>query len=222
LRTNFISSKGAKHILVVAGENRLTGQSRDSSIQVLAQVGHPEYEVPLGPIIPAYYGLIANRYMHEYGCTEGDFAQLAVLMRQHASSHPGAQFKEKIQVEDVMKSKLISTPLKMLDCCHLADGASAFIVSIDPIGNNPLKITGVAQHHNAQHVSGMSSLNHFGSDISTQRALKMAGKNLKDIEYLAIYDSFTVTLTILLEEIGLAPRGRAGYLAAEGLFSREW
>ncbi len=59
----------AKHVLVVGGENRLTGQSRDASILALAQVGHPDYEVPLGPTIPAYYGLVATRYMHEYGVT---------------------------------------------------------------------------------------------------------------------------------------------------------
>ena len=64
-----------------AGENRLTGQSRDASILALAQVGHPDYEVPLGPTIPAYYGLVASRYMHEYGVTQEDLAEFAVLMR---------------------------------------------------------------------------------------------------------------------------------------------
>ena len=71
----------AKNILVVAGENRLTGQSRDSAMQTLAQVGHAVYEVPLGATIPAYYGLLASRYTLEYGVTEEDFAELAVLMR---------------------------------------------------------------------------------------------------------------------------------------------
>ena len=75
----------AKHVLVVGGENRLTGQSRDASIQALAQVGHPDYEVPLGPTIPAYYGLVASRYMHEYGVTQEDLAEFAVLMRAHAA-----------------------------------------------------------------------------------------------------------------------------------------
>ncbi|TMJ80885.1 MAG: thiolase family protein, partial [Alphaproteobacteria bacterium] len=64
----------AKHVLAVGGENRLTGQSRDASIQALAQVGHPDYEVPLGPTIPAYYGLVASRYMHEFGVTQEDLA----------------------------------------------------------------------------------------------------------------------------------------------------
>ncbi|MET0906096.1 MAG: thiolase family protein, partial [Tardiphaga sp.] len=111
----------AKHILVVGGENRLSGQSRDASIQALAQVGHPVYEVPLGPTIPAYYGLVANRYMHEYGVTQEDLAEFAVLMRAHALTHPVAQFHDAITVADVMASKPIATPLKLLDCCPVSD-----------------------------------------------------------------------------------------------------
>ena len=88
-----IESRAARNVLVVAGENRLTGQSRDSAIQTLAQVGHVDYEVPLGATIPAYYGLVASRYMYRYGLDERDLAHLAVLMRSHAQAHPGAQFR---------------------------------------------------------------------------------------------------------------------------------
>src|SRR3954469_6517273 len=111
----------AQHVLVVGGENRLTGQSRDASIQALAQVGHPTYEVPLGPTIPAYYGLVASRYMHEYGVTQEDLAEFAVLMRKHALAHPGAQFHNAITVADVMASKPVAMPLKLLDCCPVSD-----------------------------------------------------------------------------------------------------
>jgi predicted kinase len=85
LAHHLVRSGAARRILVVAGENRMTGQSRDSVVQVLAQVGHPVYEVPLGASIPAYYGLVASRYMHAFGNSERDFAALAVLMREHAS-----------------------------------------------------------------------------------------------------------------------------------------
>ena len=82
LAHHLVEAGVAKHVLVVGGENRLTGQSRDASILALAQVGHPDYEVPLGPTIPAYYGLVASRYMHEYGVTQEDLAEFAVLMRE--------------------------------------------------------------------------------------------------------------------------------------------
>jgi len=216
-----IRSGAARHIMVVAGENRATGQSRDSVIQILAQVGHPTYEVPLGASVPAYYGLVASRYMHTFGNTERDFAALAVLMRQHARDHEGSQFRAPITEEDVLASRPIATPLKLLDCCAAADGACAVIVSAEKRGALSVRIVGTAQHHNAQHVSAMPDLTNFGARKCTARALEAAGRNLDDVEYAGIYDSFTITLAMLLEEIGIAPRGGAGRMAREGHFGRD-
>ncbi len=216
-----VESGAAQRVLVVAGENRLTGQSRDSAIQTLAQVGHIDYEVPLGATIPAYYGLVASRYMHEYGVTERDLARLAVLMRSHAGKHPGAQFRTSIDVEAVLVSKPIASPLKLLDCCPVSDGGAAFIVSREPTSANTVRIRGAAQAHTHQHITAAPSLTHFGAAASSTEALATANVRLADIDYAAIYDSFTITLTILLEEIGLAPRARAGKLAADGYFSQD-
>jgi acetyl-CoA acetyltransferase len=211
----------ARNILVVAGENRLTGQGRDSAVQALAQVGSPVYEVPLGPIIPAYYGLVASRYMHEFGTTEEDLAELAVLMRRHASMHPGAQFKDRISVADVLASKPIASPLKLLDCCPVSDGGVAFVISRDRTNDFGVRIIGTGQAHTHQHVTAAPSLTQFGAAASAALAQSAAGTNLQDLRYLAIYDSFTITLAILLEELGLAPRGLAGLRAREGYFNQD-
>ena len=216
-----VASGAAKRVLVVAGENRMTGQSRDAAIQVLAQVGHPVYEVPLGATIPAYYGLVASRYMHEFGSTEADFAELAVLMRSHAALHEGAQFRAPVSVDDVLASRLIASPLKVLDCCPVSDGGCAFVVSAQPEGPHPVRISAAAQLHNAQHVSAAASLTHVGAGACAARALRDAGRTLADVEHAAIYDSFTITLAMLIEEIGLAPRGRSGVLAREGHFDAD-
>lgn len=218
LAHQLVESGAAKRILVVGGENRMTGQSRDSAIQVLAQVGHPVYEVPLGATIPAYYGLVASRYMHEHGTTEVDLAELAVAMRRHAALHDGAQFREPITVADVLASRSIASPLKILDCCPVSDGGCAFVISADAEGPVPVRIGGASQWHNAQHISALASLTEVGAGICAERALSDAWRKLADVEHAAIYDSFTITLTMLLEEIGLAPRGRAGTLAREGHF----
>ncbi len=211
----------ARHILVVAGENRLTGQSRDSAIQTLAQVGEASYEVPLGATIPAYYGLVASRYMHEYGIDERDLAQMAVLMRTHAQRHPGAQFRAPIDVAAVLDSRPIASPLKLLDCCPVSDGGAAFVVSRDAGNGRGVRIRGAAQSHSHQHVSAAPTLTEFGAGVSSADALGAAKMQIADIDYAAIYDSFTITLTVLLEEIGLAPRGQAGAMAADGYFSSD-
>jgi acetyl-CoA acetyltransferase len=214
-----VEARAACNILVVAGENRLTGQTRDAAVQTLAQVGHPEYEVPLGPTIPAYYGLVASRYMHEFGTTERDLAELAVLMRRHAGTHPGAQFQAPVTVEEVLASKPVAVPLKLLDCCPVSDGGAAFVVSRERTNGFDVRILGTGQAHTHQHVTAAPSLTHFGAAAAVARAREAAGVGLEGIRYAAIYDSFTITLTILLEELGLAPRGQAGRLAREGHFS---
>jgi acetyl-CoA acetyltransferase len=176
--------------------------------------------VPLGATIPAYYGLLASRYMHEHGTSESDLAALAVLMRAHAAGHPDAQFREPITVADVLASKPIASPLKLLDCCPVSDGAAAFVVSREPCNARRVRVRGAGQAHTHQHVSAAPSLTEFGAAASARQALAAAGATLGDVDHAAIYDSFTITLTILLEEIGLAPRGGAGRLAAEGAFSK--
>jgi acetyl-CoA acetyltransferase len=142
-------------------------------------------------------------------------------MRRHALMHPGAQFKEPIAVADVLASKPIATPLKLLDCCPVSDGGAAFVISKDPTNRFRVQITGTGQAHTHQHVTAAPSLTHFGAGPSAARAQEAAGVSLADVEYAAIYDSFTITLTILLEEIGLAARGSAGQLARDGHFNHD-
>lgn len=221
LAHHLVEAGAARNVLVVAGENRLTGQSRDAAVQTLAQVGHPVYEVPLGATIPAYYALVASRYMHEHGTTEADLAELAVLMRKHAAMHPDAQFREPVTVAQVLASKPIAAPLKLLDCCPVSDGGAAFVVSREPTNDFRVRILGTGQAHTHQHVSAAPSLTEFGAKASVQRAREAAGIELSDVRYAAIYDSFTITLTILLEEIGFAPRGQAGKLARAGYFDHD-
>jgi acetyl-CoA C-acetyltransferase len=218
LAQRLVAAGQCRHLLVVAGDNRLTGQGRDSAVAMLAQVGDRDYEVPYGPTIPAYYALVASRYMHVHGVSEADLAELAVLMRRHAARHPGAQFKEPITVADVLASRPIATPLKLLDCCPVSDGACALVVSAAP-GAVPLRIAGAAQLHPHQHVSAAADLADFGLAACAEQARAEAGIGIEQVDLLALYDSFTITLLILLEETGFAPRGQAAALARDGAFA---
>jgi acetyl-CoA acetyltransferase len=211
----------AKQVLVVGGENRLTGQSRDAAILALAQVGHPDYEMPLGPTIPAYYGLVASRYMHDYGITEQDLAEFAVLMRDHAADHPGAQFRDTISVADVMASKPVALPLKLLDCCPVSDGGAAFVISRECTSEAGVRIRGCAQAHTHQYVTTLPDFDRMGAAIALRRAGEQSGIAISDVRYAGIYDSFTITLAMLLEELGLAGRGEAAARVRSGYFGRD-
>lgn len=211
-----------RRVLVVAGENRLSGQQRDNAIQTLAQVGDADLEVPNGSSVPAYYALLASRYLHETGQRPEDLAGFAVLMRHHASLHPQAHLREPITAEQVMTSRVIASPLRLLDCCPISDGAVAFLVSCDPSDEAPIRMTGAGQAHLHQHVSAIADPTNHGARLCAQRAFDEAGVSREAIDLLAIYDSFTITLALLLEETGFAPRGgaaarlRAGDYALDG------
>jgi acetyl-CoA acetyltransferase len=221
LARHLIAAGACRHVLVVGGENRLTGQSRDDAVKTLAGVGHPDHEVPLGASIPAYYALLAARYLHETGASEAELAELAVLMRRHAAAHPLAQLRKPINVSDVMASKPVSTPLKFLDCCPISDGGAAVIVSAEPLSKAAIRIAGWGEAHTHQHVSEMPGDLGLGAKIASGQAFETAGREAADMRLLGLYDSFTPTLAIFLEALGFAAPGAAGRAAREGRFSRD-
>ncbi len=216
-----VSAGVCRNVLVAAGENRLTGQSRDASIQTLAQVGHPQCEVPTGATIPAYYALAAARYLHETGATEAELAELAVLMRANAAATPGAHLTAPLTVAEVLASRPIADPLKLLDCCPISDGGAAILVSADPGDGPRIAISGAGQAHTHQHISEAPDDLALGARQASARAFGEAGIGPGDLGYLAIYDSFTVTLAILLEATGICAPGQAGRDAAAGRFAAD-
>jgi acetyl-CoA acetyltransferase len=219
LARDLVRGGRCRHVLAVAGENRLSGQERDSAIQTLAQVGHPVFEVPNGASVPACYGLLASEYMAATASREEDLAELAVLMRRHAASHPQAHLRAPMRCEDVLASRPVATPLKLLDCCPISDGAVALVISAEPHAQTGVRIAGAGQAHLHQHLTAMRDVLDCGAAQAARRALDEAGLEPQAIDYLGIYDSFTITLAMLLEETGFAPRGRAGALAREGFFN---
>ncbi|WP_448684576.1 thiolase family protein [Achromobacter xylosoxidans] len=215
LARELVRAGRCRRVLVVAGENRLTGQAVDASIQTLAQVGEADTEVPNGASVPAYYALLASAYMQRTGTRREDLAELAALMRRHAASHPHAHLSEAIGVDQVLASRPIATPLHLLDCCPISDGAVALVVGAD---DGPVRISGAGQAHRHQHLSALRDILDTGAARALGQAYADAGIGPDQVDYLGIYDSFTITLAMLLEELGFAPRGGAADRARRGDF----
>ncbi|MBN9428408.1 MAG: thiolase family protein [Burkholderiales bacterium] len=214
-----VSSGQCRHVLCVTGDNRLTGMSRDGAVAALAQFGHPQFEQPYGTSVPASYAMVAQRYLHEYGATLEQLAAIAVEHRRHAARHPAAHMRQPITLKDVMRSRIISTPLRLLDCCLVSDGAAAVVVSACDAARDtraPVEVLGLGQGHTHEHLVAAPSLVDFGCKQSSRRAFGQAGVGCADIDVALIYDSFTITLLVELESIGFFERGEAGHAALAG------
>jgi acetyl-CoA acetyltransferase len=215
-----VTSGQCRHVLVVTGDNRLTGLSRDGAVAALSEVGHPQFERPYGISVPASYALVAHRYMHEYGVTLEQLAAIAVETRAHAGRHPNAHKRLPISIADVMASRVISSPLRLLDCCLISDGGAAMVVSALEAARDaphrPVAILGAGQGHTHEHIVAAPSLTDFGCKQSSRRAFAQAGVEPADIDVAEIYDSFTITLLVELESIGFFGRGEAGPAALAG------
>ncbi len=215
-----ILAGSADTILVCAGENRATGQSRDSAISALLAVGHPYFEQPYGGSIPGYYAMIARRHMHMYGTTREHLAQIAVNTRRHALLHPNAHMKSAITLDDVLSAKPIADPLGMLDCCLISDGAGAFIVTsaerAKDLKSKPSYLLGIGEHHTHEHLMCAPSLTEFGAKQSGERAYQMAGVKPADIDVAQLYDCFTIVPLIELEELGFCEPGEGGAFFSDG------
>ena len=210
----------AETILVCAGENRATGLGRDAAITALAAVGHPQFEQPYGGSIPAFYAMVAQRHMHEYGSTRMQLASVAVTMRQHAMLHPNAHMKKPVTIEEVLSSKPIADPLRMLDCCLISDAAGAFIVTsaerAADLKQRPVYLLGIGEKHTHEHLVCAPSLVRFGAIDSGRTAYEMAGVGPEDIDVAELYDCFTITPMIELEELGFCEPGEGGAFFEQG------
>lgn len=217
---SLVQSGACRNVLAVTGDNRLTGMSRDGAVAALAQVGHPEYERPYGISVPAAYALVAARYMHEYGVTSEHLANIAVSMRRHAHRNESAHMRDLLTVDEVLSSRFIAEPLRILDCSLISDGGAAVVVSdgnmARDIPSRPIQIAGAGQGHTHEHIVCAPSLTDFGCKTSARHAFGRAGVVARDIDIAEIYDSFTITLLVELESIGFFERGEAGPAISAG------
>jgi len=214
-----VESGACRHVLCVTGDNRLSGMTRDGAVAALASVGHPEFEQPYGMSVPASYALVAQKYLQEYGISRDELSGISVAARKHAALHPKAYKTEPLSVEDVSTSRIIASPLRLLDCCLISDGGAAIIVSAADAAadtRKPVRVLGSGQGHTHEHIMAAPSLTEFGCKTSSGLAFEQAGVTASDIDVAEIYDSFTITLMVELESIGFFEKGESGKAALAG------
>ena len=214
-------------VLCVAGQNLLSNRSRSHAVKTMAESGaaHPQFEVPYGPLVASNYALIARRHMHEYGTTEEQMAEVAVTMRKHASLNPNAHKRDMISVSDVLKSPMITSPLKILDCALVSDGAAAAIVtSADrarDLRQKPACLLGQGYGLRHSYIGETLNVTSSGAVDSGRKAFAMAGLKHSDIDVAELYDCFTITVIIELEDLGFCKKGEGGAFVQGGRIGLE-
>jgi acetyl-CoA acetyltransferase len=180
-----------------------------------------EWEAPYGLRMPmGAYALSASRHMALYGTTPEQLASIAVQTRQWATMNPKARFQDPITVEEVLASPMQASPLHLLDCCLVTDGAGAFVMTsaerAKDLKKPPVYVLGAGTCHDHSIISQMPDLTTTAGAISGPAAFKMAGITPADVDLLMGYDSFTITALLHLEDLGFCAKGEGGPFAEEG------
>lgn len=179
------------------------------------------YEAPYRPLLPvSAYALAASRHMHELGTTREQLAEVAVAARAWARMNPKAWSREPLSVSDVLASPLVSDPLTVRDCCLVTDGGAAAVVvsaaRAPALATTPVHVLGCGEAHDHRHISAMPSLTTTAAVHSGRRAFAEAGLTAADVDVAQLYDAFTITPILFLEDLGFCAKGDGGPFVVEG------
>jgi acetyl-CoA C-acetyltransferase len=206
-------------LVTLAGRPNSEGSSGTQVRERGVNLPDAPFEMPYSPVTVNLYAMVAMRHMHEYGTTSEQLAWVKVAASHHAQHNPNAMLRNLVTVEEVVNSPMISDPLHRLDCCVVSDGGGAVIVARPEIAKSlkrPLvKITGAGETTKGQ-MGGKVDLSYSGAVWSGPRAFEEAGIKPADIKYASIYDSFTITVVMQIEDLGFCKKGEGGKFVADG------
>ena len=207
-------------LITLAGRPRAEGMATGTAPRNYgASAPDVAFEFPYGATVVNMYAMCAMRHMHEYGTTSEQLAWIKVAASHHAQHNPDAMLRDVVTVEDVVNSPMIADPLHRLDCCVISDGGGALVVVSPEIAkslNRPLiKMRGGGEALKHQ-MGGKVDLTYSAAVESGPAAFADAGLTPADIKYVSIYDSFTITVLMQLEDLGFAEKGQGGRLVADG------
>ena len=182
------------------------------------------YEAPYRPRYPvSMYALAASRHMHEYGTTREQFAEVAVAAREWAKLNPKAFVRDDLSVEDVLSSRMVSSPLSVLDCCLVTDGGGAVLVTsaerARDLRKPPVYLLGAGEAHWHRNISQMPDLTVSAASESGPRACQMAKLSPGTVDVAMLYDAFTINTVLFLEDLGFCEKGEGGAFVSGGRIS---
>jgi acetyl-CoA C-acetyltransferase len=216
---SFINS-GLHRVVVVLGFQKMSELTSAESQERMLRGADIMWESPFGPMMPAYYAMFARAHMHQYGTTEDQMAKIKVKSGKYSLMNPKAMFQKETPIEAVLKSRVVTSPLKLFDCCANADGASCLIVAAEDkarqLTDTPVWITGLGLASGSLSLGSRETVASLScaADAASQ-AYNMADLKPKDIDVAEVHDCFTIAEILAYEDLGFCGKGEGGKLIDE-------
>ena len=206
-------------LITLAGRPRSESSSGTQPRNWGQNVPDEPFELPYGVVTVNNYALVAARHMHDWGTTSEQLAWIKVAASHHAQHNPTAMLRDVVTGADVLASPMISDPLHRLDCCVVSDGGGALIVTRPEIAKSLkrpiIHVRGAGEALKGPR-GGRVDLSYSAAAWSGKTAFEEAGLTPADIQYASIYDSFTITVLMQLEDLGFCAKGAGGRFVADG------
>ena len=211
--------------VLALGVEKITHTGTTQSTTLFSYCSDFFYEGGNGATFPGLFASIARAYMTTHKANEEDLAYVAVKNHENGILNPKAHVRKKITVDDVMKSPVVASPLKLYDCCPFSDGASAVILCNEEFakksGKPYVEVIGSGRGASPAAVQAREDITTIPSTISAaKQAYKMAGITPKDIDFAEVHDCFTIAEIIDIEDLGFFPKGTAAHAVREGATRR--
>jgi acetyl-CoA acyltransferase len=212
-------ASGRVEVALAVGLEKMSGASAEATRQAMSGGADAELEGAFGLTFPGVFGMAARRHMARYGTTLEQITAVPVKARRVAAANPRAQFKHPVTADEILGSRMVADPLRLLHCCPLSDGCAAVVVTTAArarqLTSAPVWIRGVAQ------VSGdFSTPGDLTSFPETTRAARLACDEaaipIDDVNLFEVHDCFAIAEIMHYEDLGLCERGAGGFLAASG------
>ncbi|MEM4261440.1 MAG: thiolase domain-containing protein [Candidatus Diapherotrites archaeon] len=223
LRTAYTAiASGLHDMVLVLGAEKMTEVSTEETAYALGGAGDQETELFVGASFPALYALMARAHMHKYGTTEEQLAMVAVKNHKNAENNPYAQFQKAITIEEVMNSGYIASPLKLLDCSPITDGAAAVVLCATEIAkkmkkDNAVEIIASTQASDTLALAQRQNLYETkAAKIAAQEAYKKAGIKPSQVSFAEVHDCFTIAEIMAIEALGFCEQGKGGKFTEDG------
>ncbi|MHA2395681.1 MAG: thiolase domain-containing protein [Candidatus Thorarchaeota archaeon] len=207
-------SAGLYDVMLVLGVEQMNRVSSAMATEYMSQAGDMRWEYPFGISFPAFYALMASRYMSEYNMTHDTLAKIAVKSHHYGAQNPKAHLPKEVSFEEANNAVAICSPLNLYDCSLITDGAAAVVIAaedrVKEFTDRPMWIKGIGAGASEMMIQDRTSLTSIpGAKYAANAAYKMAGVEPKDIKMAQVHDCFTIAELIAYEDLGFAEPGKA-------------